>query len=119
MDYARSSRSDKQVDQDKRPDRRGGSRRPYDAFGPGYTLLRLDSDIVIAPLVEAMRDGGIPVEVVDVQTNCSHPACDRKLMLVRTDQHVAWRGDAVPERPQNLADTLRGRPTPHLTPNGA
>ena len=80
----------------------------YDVFGPGYTLLRLDSDIVIAPLVEAMRDGGIPLEVIDLETNRSHPAYDRKLILVRTDQHVAWRGDAVPDRPEDLVDTLRG-----------
>jgi 2-polyprenyl-6-methoxyphenol hydroxylase-like FAD-dependent oxidoreductase len=80
----------------------------YDVFGPGYTLLRLDSDIVIAPLVEAMRDSGIPIEVIDLETKRSHPAYDRKLILVRTDQHVAWRGDAVPDRPEDLVDTLRG-----------
>ncbi len=81
----------------------------YDALGPGYTLLRLDSEIVIAPLVEAMRDGGIPIEVVDVPTSRSHPAFDRKLILARTDQHVAWRGDAVPDRPEHLVSILCGR----------
>ena len=86
-------------------------RRPvYDALGPGYTLLRLDSDIVIAPLVDAMREVRIPLEVVDVEGADSSAAYDRKLVLVRTDQHVAWRGDAVPERVDELVDTLRGRP---------
>src|SRR6185436_17640386 len=28
----------------------------YDALGPGYTLLRIDPDIAIAPLVEALRE---------------------------------------------------------------
>ncbi|HYI26869.1 MAG TPA: monooxygenase, partial [Bradyrhizobium sp.] len=86
----------------------------YDALGPAYTLLRLDSDIEIAPLVEAMRDGGVPLEVVDLQTGDSQHLYDRKLILVRTDQHVAWRGDAVPESLQYLVDTLRGRT--HLRP---
>lgn len=81
----------------------------YDAFGPGYTLLRLDSEIVVAPFVKAMRDGGVPIEVVDVQAGYSNDLYDRKLIVVRTDQHVAWRGDAVPDRPQHLVDTLRGR----------
>lgn len=81
----------------------------YDALGPGYTLLRLDSDVVIAPLIEAMREGGIPIEVVDVQTSRSHPAFDRKLILARTDQHVAWRGDAIPDRPEHLVNILCGR----------
>jgi len=81
----------------------------YDALGPGYTLLRLDSEIEIAPLVEAMRDGGVPLEVVDVQTGDSQQLYDRRLILVRTDQHVAWRGDAVPESLPYLVDTLRGR----------
>jgi 2-polyprenyl-6-methoxyphenol hydroxylase-like FAD-dependent oxidoreductase len=81
----------------------------YDAFGPGYTLLRLDSGVAIAPFVDAMRGGGVPLEVIDVQTNGSKHLYDRKLILVRSDQHVAWRGDALPDRPDRLMDTLLGR----------
>jgi 2-polyprenyl-6-methoxyphenol hydroxylase-like FAD-dependent oxidoreductase len=80
-----------------------------DAFGPGYTLLRLDPDIAIAPLVKAMRDGGVPIEVVDVDTNGSDEPYDRKLIVVRTDQHVAWRGDAIPDQPERLVGILTGR----------
>jgi hypothetical protein len=32
----------------------------------------------------------------------------RKLVLVRTDEHVAWRGDALPDDVAGLVDTLRG-----------
>lgn len=81
----------------------------YDALGPGYTLLRLDRDVAIAPLLEAMRDGGIPVEVVDIPNGASRPAFDCKLILARTDQHVAWRGDAVPDQPERLVNILSGR----------
>jgi 2-polyprenyl-6-methoxyphenol hydroxylase-like FAD-dependent oxidoreductase len=81
----------------------------YDAFGPGYTLLRFDPTVPVAPLVEAMREHSIPFEIVDVPANGPSPVSDRKLVLARTDQHVAWRGDAIPDRPQHLVDTLRGR----------
>lgn len=85
----------------------------YDALGPGYTLLRLDSEIEIAPLVDAMHDGRLPLDVVDVPTGDSGQLYDRKLILVRTDQHVAWRGDTIPESVKDLVDTLRGRTNLH------
>jgi len=81
----------------------------YDALGPGYTLLRLDPQTTVAPFVTAMRDGGIPIEVVDLPTGGAKHPYDRKLIVVRTDQHVAWRGDALPDRPEHLVDILRGR----------
>jgi hypothetical protein len=31
-----------------------------------------------------------------------------KLLLSRPDQHVAWRGDSVPENPLTLMDKVRG-----------
>ena len=33
---------------------------------------------------------------------------DDVLLLVRPDQHVAWRGDAVPDNPLGLIDRVRG-----------
>jgi 2-polyprenyl-6-methoxyphenol hydroxylase-like FAD-dependent oxidoreductase len=80
----------------------------YDALGSGYTLLRRDPRAAVAPLVDAMRRGGIPIEVVDLPKRGAD-AYDRDLILVRTDQHVVWRGDVMPDRPQGLIDILRGR----------
>jgi 2-polyprenyl-6-methoxyphenol hydroxylase-like FAD-dependent oxidoreductase len=90
----------------------------YDAFGPGYTLLRRDGDVAVAPFVDAMRGGGVPIEVIDVPMRGKDPY-DRKLILVRTDQHVAWRGDAIPDQPQGLIDTLRGRARNAVNPSAA
>jgi 2-polyprenyl-6-methoxyphenol hydroxylase-like FAD-dependent oxidoreductase len=86
----------------------------YDAFGPGYTLLRLDPEIAVEPFVKAMRDGRVPLEVVDLQARGSKHPYDHKLIVVRTDQHVAWRGDAIPERPEHLVALLRGRTDTNL-----
>jgi hypothetical protein len=33
---------------------------------------------------------------------------ERKLVLVRPDGHVAWRGDCQPSAPLELIDTVRG-----------
>jgi 2-polyprenyl-6-methoxyphenol hydroxylase-like FAD-dependent oxidoreductase len=81
----------------------------YDAFGPGYTLLRSDPDVAVAPLVDVMRGGGVPVEVIDMPAGLSGELYDRKLILVRTDQHVAWRGDALPAAMEGLVETLLGK----------
>ena len=61
------------------------------------------------PVVEAMRDGGVPIEMVDLDADRAEECYDRKLMVVRTDQHVAWRGDAIPDQPEKLVDVLTGR----------
>jgi hypothetical protein len=80
----------------------------YDALGPGYTLLRYDPDVTVAPLADAMRANGVPFAVVDVTTEAQPPGT-RKLILARTDQHVAWRGDAIPDDPAHLVGKLLGR----------
>src|SRR5580698_9701123 len=83
----------------------------YDAFGPGYTLLRFDPTVAIAPLVEAMREHGIPFEIVDVGSREASELYRHKLVLVRPDQHVAWRADAEPSDPLDLVDLVRGART--------
>ena len=32
-----------------------------------------------------------------------------KLVVARTDQHVAWRGDAIPDDPAHLVGKLLGK----------
>jgi 2-polyprenyl-6-methoxyphenol hydroxylase-like FAD-dependent oxidoreductase len=81
----------------------------YDALGPGYTLLRYDPDVAVAPLAEAMRAAGAPFAIVDIPHSDAQPPGGRKLILARTDQHVAWRGDAIPDDPGPLVSKLLGR----------
>ena len=91
----------------------------YDALGPYYTLLRFDPRVEISPLIRAMQRRGVPLAVLDVEPR--HPAADgtspeprletayrHKLLLSRSDQHIAWRGDRVPENPDTLVERLRG-----------
>jgi hypothetical protein len=83
----------------------------FDALGPGYTLLRLDPEAVVAPFVDAMRTAGVPLDLVDVAPEKGAALYDRKLVLVRTDQHIAWRGDRLPadgNEQDQLIGVLRG-----------
>ncbi|MBI5130012.1 MAG: FAD-dependent oxidoreductase [Rhodopseudomonas palustris] len=79
-----------------------------DAIGPGYTLLRRDPSIDVDALVDPLRRAGAPVAVVDIAPGAA-ALYDHALLLVRTDQHIAWRGDAVPADADGLADKLLGR----------
>ena len=85
-----------------------GRRSLYDALSAGYTLLRLDPGVRIDGLVEAAGRRGFPLTVLDVEASGMREAYSRKLVLVRPDQHVAWRGDTEPAAPLDLVDRLRG-----------
>jgi 2-polyprenyl-6-methoxyphenol hydroxylase-like FAD-dependent oxidoreductase len=80
----------------------------YDALGRDFTLLRFDSSIDVSTLLAAAAQCGMPLTVLDIQSDEIPPAYKHKLLLNRPDQHVAWRGDAVPEDARALVDLVRG-----------
>lgn len=81
----------------------------YDVLGAGYTLLRFDGGVDAAPLVAAAKAARLPLQLIDLQGQSAVPAAYRhKLVLCRSDQHVVWRGDQVPVKPEQLVDILRG-----------
>ena len=79
----------------------------YDALGPDYTLLRMDPAIDVAPLIAAAAARGMSLPVLDVALRDPAPY-NRGLLLCRPDQHVAWRGDALPADELALIDRIRG-----------
>lgn len=79
----------------------------YDALGVGFTLLRRDPVDSYA-LEEAARRRGVPFAVLDLASDEAAALYDRALVLARPDQHVAWRGDALPADPLALIDKVRG-----------
>jgi 2-polyprenyl-6-methoxyphenol hydroxylase-like FAD-dependent oxidoreductase len=85
----------------------------YDAFGPGYTLLRFDAGVDVGPLAAAAAARRVPFALVDVSRAATAvPAAYRQaLVLCRSDQHIAWRGDLAPAAPERLIDVLRGATT--------
>ena len=85
-----------------------GRRSLYDAMGAGFALLRLDARIDVAPLVQAAQARSVPLTVVDVPPELAGAAYTHALVLSRPDQHVAWRGQALPADPLALIDQVRG-----------
>jgi 2-polyprenyl-6-methoxyphenol hydroxylase-like FAD-dependent oxidoreductase len=82
----------------------------YDALGAGYTLLRFDSKTPAEPLLEAARRRGVPLTMLDVQPGreFDKDVYARALVLARPDQHIAWRGDALPADCASLVELIRG-----------
>jgi 2-polyprenyl-6-methoxyphenol hydroxylase-like FAD-dependent oxidoreductase len=80
----------------------------YDTFGPGYTLLRFDRGVDVGPLVAAAKARAMPLAVVDIEAAEVPGAYRHKLVIAREDQHVAWRGDALPQDAQALVLLLSG-----------
>ncbi|MDB5859399.1 MAG: monooxygenase [Ramlibacter sp.] len=80
----------------------------YDACGPYYTLLRFDRSASIGALEDAAAAAGMPLTVLEVEADDVPAAYRHALVLCRPDQHVAWRGDAVPGDARALVELLRG-----------
>lgn len=80
----------------------------YDAFGSHYTLLRARADTNVDRLVAAAHDSGMPLTLLDVEGEALPSEYRHRLLICRPDQHVAWRGDQVPDDTSALIDRLRG-----------
>jgi 2-polyprenyl-6-methoxyphenol hydroxylase-like FAD-dependent oxidoreductase len=101
------------------PSSRPGSRAPHawlgdgrstiDLFGNGFVLLRLGEDAPEAnELIEAARSRRVPLRVTQIADPAIAELYARKLVLVRPDGHVAWRGDDVPPDAGAIVDHVRG-----------
>jgi hypothetical protein len=79
-----------------------------DLFGHGFVLLRFDPEIDVTPLVAAAAARSVALTVVDVADADIAALYERKLILVRPDAHVCWRGDSLPTDPDRLIGTVAG-----------
>lgn len=82
----------------------------YDAVGRGFTLIRLDRGIEVDRLREAASVRGLPLTILDVEPGegFDPKVYAQPLVLVRPDQHIAWRGTTPPDDPLSLIDLVRG-----------
>jgi len=84
----------------------------HDRLGRGYSLLRLNGCREGTPALErAMRDVGAPLDVIDIDDERPRALYGYDLLLLRPDLHVVWRGNRLPERPDQLAAIATGRHT--------
>ena len=83
----------------------------YDHLGPDYTLLCLDDRAAASAqaIADAAAAAGMPLRLLAIRNARVSTLCGAPLVLVRPDQHVAWRGNGTD--PGALVDTVRGAPS--------
>ena len=98
---------------------RPGSRAPHawlaegrstiDLFGKGFVLFAFGGAAGEGEgLAAAARSRGMPLALVPIDDEAIAKLYERRLVLVRPDGMVAWRGDAPPADPLALVDLVRG-----------
>ena len=81
----------------------------YDLLGNGYSLLRFDQRIDVKELLQKSAAHNIPLNVIDLQDQSQRPAAyQHALVLCRTDQHVVWRGNELPQSIPQFVSFLQG-----------
>jgi 2-polyprenyl-6-methoxyphenol hydroxylase-like FAD-dependent oxidoreductase len=101
------------------PTTRPGARAPHgwvadgkstlDQFGKGYVLMAFGGAAGEgAGLEAAAKAAGAPLRVEPLDDPDLAALYERRLVLVRPDGHVCWRGDAPPDDPPAVIDTVRG-----------
>ena len=82
----------------------------FDRFGPGFTVLRLGRKAAKADgLLAAFARNGVPVKVVETDSAVARDLYERDIVVVRPDQHVAWRGNADPSDAEAVVAQMTGR----------
>jgi hypothetical protein len=76
----------------------------------GYTLLVFDhaKPRDVEAIVEDAGARRMPLAVLRLDDHNIAKLYDDPLILIRPDQHVAWRGATAPDDPSALVDILRG-----------
>ena len=91
----------------------------YDRFGMGYTLLVLgkpDAD-GLARFVAAAAERGMPLAVTTPNEPRLTDLYQASFALVRPDQHIAWRGDTLPDDARAMVQHVCGGAA--VVPSGA
>ncbi|HVA14220.1 MAG TPA: FAD-dependent monooxygenase [Stellaceae bacterium] len=87
----------------------GDNRSTLDLFGKGFVLLRLGAaPPSAASIAAAAETSRVPLTIVDLADDQIAALYERRLVLVRPDGHVAWRGDEAPADAPTLIDRVRG-----------
>jgi len=89
----------------------------HDLAGTGYTLFDFSGGAATDPLEAAFTRIGAPLSIVRLRDERAHRVCGRRLVLLRPDLHVAWRGDDLPDDFETVARTVTGHIDPPSSPS--
>jgi 2-polyprenyl-6-methoxyphenol hydroxylase-like FAD-dependent oxidoreductase len=84
----------------------------FDRLGTGFTLVDLSGTAAGKGVLDAAQQRGVPLAYLPIADPGVSPVWERELVLVRPDQHVAWRGSAPPADPAGW-DAVLDRVTGH------
>jgi len=81
----------------------------YDRLGNDLSLLKLRADADVVPFIESASARGVPLTVLELHDQPLGERYGASLLLVRPDQHVAWRGSSVKRASaEAILDRVRG-----------
>jgi 2-polyprenyl-6-methoxyphenol hydroxylase-like FAD-dependent oxidoreductase len=83
----------------------------FDRLGNGFTLLRFNAKTDSSPLETAAGKRSVPLKILDVNLAEGRELYGCDLALVRPDQHVAWRGNRLPDDCDALLAKVTGYQT--------
>lgn len=86
-----------------------------DLFGCGFVLLCFDPTIEVGRFCAAAARLGIPFTAVDIDQPEIAVLYAAKLVLVRPDAHVTWRGNSMPEDADDTLAVVSGARTAMAT----
>jgi len=100
------------------PSARPGARLPhfwlnpgvavFDRLGQGFTLIRT-ADADVTGFERAAEALNLPLTVLDIRDARATKLYQRPLLLIRPDQHVAWRGAATPSDALSILKRVAGQ----------
>ncbi len=80
----------------------------FDRFGRAFTLVDFAGGDGGRSLIQAATARGLPIEHLVVNDPHARAIYERDLVLIRPDQHVAWRGNTPPADSARMIDLVRG-----------
>jgi hypothetical protein len=81
----------------------------FEELGPDFTLLAFGADAAdVTPFEVAAAAAQVPLKIVRDSFESGREAYERRLILVRPDQYVAWTGDRAPADLAALFATVTG-----------
>ena len=81
----------------------------YDHFGDGFTLLMTEGTAADAnAFLATAKKRGVPVKFLTLPDLRLRGRYEARFALIRPDQHVAWRGNAMPDDADSLIATVLG-----------
>ena len=83
-------------------------RAVMDLLSDQFTLIRF-ADVDVSAFELAAKALKFPLTILDIRDTHAANIYEKKLILVRPDQHVCWRGNTMPKDALAIINKIRGR----------